>query len=310
MFRNGSRIVLLASSVSQTLGPKRYSIGYVINSSDNYLVVPNPTLPVFVASYVDIMFARYGKENKARCEYCGVLALCPAFNTEIAHGQPAKAYGKEVLKLLIKTATLRKDPSWTKTLADFTGKFRASIAVVAPALSYEAADMQTVPFVHMQAWAESLIRNNRFLLSCREWYNSGMYKVLGISEGLIRWIGDSHGSKKSKKDLFEWAASSPAARSEFIFALKKLDSVGHRRGLERHLSYFQRSLAKRSYLDFKGQMRFENYINILMQNFFEPQVLERKEVCIGEDENSAVLMDTTVGMRKIRDVMLSLVPKK
>jgi len=309
MFRNGSRIVLLASSISKTIGPKRNSIGYVINSSDSFTLIPYPESPLFAASYLDVMFTRYGKERKPRCEYYGIMALCPAFCSEVSKTPDAEQYAKTLLEG-ITNGTLSKDGCWERALVQFVNKKRAAVAVALPALSYRLEDMERVPFVHAQAWVESLLRNPRFAMHCRHWYNHKRHKLINVKAGMLRWIADAHTSKKSKKDLLEWAAGSVANRSCLITIIRKLDAIGHHKGLERHIDYFVKSLAnKGSYVDPRGSIKLDNYLNILMQNFFEPNILERKEGLLTISENSAVLMDTTVGMRKVRDVMLSLVPK-
>jgi hypothetical protein len=258
---------------------------------------------------MDIMFARYGKEKKTRCEHYNVIAICPAFDQNVHKLDEIAGVAKE-LAIELKSGRLYRESCWKQVQKDFAGQNRAAVAVVVPASSHAVADMQELPFVHVQAWAESLIRNGNFILNVRKLYNIGLFNALGLQEGLLRWISDAHSSKKSKTGLLEWAAGDKTRRAEFIAALKKLDTVGHRRHLEKHLAYFKKQLEKKAYLGFRGYIKFESYLDILFQNFFEPNILERKEALIGKDKDSAVLMDTTVGMRKVRDVMLSLVPKK
>ena len=73
MFRTGSKIVIVASSKSKGLGPKRGSEGYIGNKLAENIFVEYG----FVATIFDVFFTRYGFEKGTRNERKRLLFVYP-----------------------------------------------------------------------------------------------------------------------------------------------------------------------------------------------------------------------------------------
>lgn len=297
MFTAGTRIVLQASSLAKEKGPKRGSIGYVINAGDLYEIPPIDNRQ-FAASCIEVMFSRYGLEKRNRCEHRPVMSILPLFKT----GEPIVDF-EEVLDHLAKD-DLRSNISWRHVLNNFFDRAitpNALVGVAIPALSLDARNMSEL---QSQAWSESLLRSKRFIESCRRCYTTRRFEALGIDETLLRWLADAHLSKVAKLSLSGWVEKDKTNRQKFITALRKLDSIYHRRETSGHLRFFDKVCASKAVG--KGHMEF---MRLMTQHFFEPGMLERKEVLLTEKKQEQVLIDAARGMRKVRDTMLSLVPK-
>ena len=311
MLSIGSRVTLLASSVvGKSIGPKRGSIGYVISPSEPGLKHIKG-LPSFQVSHLSLMFSRFGLEKKARCEYRSVLNIFPSFNGEIDSLKGFEDRIQNFLSGLI-DGNFSKHPFWKDFAMEITGNPNQIIVVTAPALNSKPVDMSTRPFGWSQAWIESLIRSEPFILTARTALTDKMIAKIKIPEKLTRWVIDAHSDKKAKLTLMEWAASNKEQRNEMVELLRRLHAVSNRRWIDNHLRFFTSRVSKGACVRLVSNVavpKATNFTKLVSQYMFEPNVLERKEAVIGENKDRGVLMDTVMAMKRVRDLMLSLVPK-
>jgi hypothetical protein len=213
MFNTGTKVIALTSSHKKSQGPRRGSMGYVINNSEGFYLRDMK----FAINTVEIMFTRYGLErDEERREKRSFLNIFPIF--PIGSGDKVDSLVKEFIREIHRAKT-EKD-GWKKILRDSGNGEKTPVGVLVPVCDnrinlLECSDNEFI------AWLESYLLSAIFRGA-----------ILGFIKGLqtrntnSQWamtLSEMMHDKNRKKELLDLVAQKH--RTDIIKTIRQIDTV-------------------------------------------------------------------------------------
>jgi hypothetical protein len=203
MFPAGTKVYVHSSSITgKKLGPKAHSLGYVsVRGQAHYTSRKSIShFPIkgqdFILSPMQIIFTRYGREQRGRIEARSFLNVIPAFVD--ASGINIRERVAEVLEVLQKDFSSNYD--WKHTAGAFGCAFAGTLLPIRNINSC-AMDLNEV-----KAWFTALVRCPEYAPVVAANRNLITFKNLHkINSNLYLWVSKAASSSSALNSIFDWA---------------------------------------------------------------------------------------------------------
>jgi len=295
MFQAGTRVYVLGSSVAgKKLGPKRHSLGYISNTNMAYIMQPVKNFPIdkqlFVLFPLKVVFTRYGKENRERCEHRDFLHVMPLFS-DSPHKVNAGRI-QEVLRIL-RGGELSKNSMWYDVGCNYSNNPN-NLGTLLPIRDNIVSELKGNEAL---AWVESILRNDTFkhLLS----HNKNLPTLHAIANtDVVNWVSNALRGSSPRRDLLRWATDEASNMRQLVRTLRCLTTA-----FEKRISKSQENIKSVS-------LESNSYLTWLMDKMFhDERTLDHKMVIARKLGLSSALQHMTKNNKLVRDTYLSLKPK-
>jgi len=301
MFSAGTRVYICSSAVAgKKLGPKRHSLGYVSDNNAVSTIKYVKNFPMgnqsFVVTPLKIVFTRYGKEEKQRCERRDFLQILPIFDKDRGSAATVKLT-KEVISVF-NDGELSKNPFWKELGANYVS-VSANIGSVIPIGHRKIAEITTGN--ETKAWISSILHNQLFLNLIKNNRNLQTLKHLTNDDDLFVWLSNASRKSSTRHDLLHWAEEHTNNMKRLVRILRCTTIAFDKRVLD-----FETRSAN-IMLD-KSSFRTSSFFNWLINRLFDDEsIMSRKENAV----NSAIgskpsHLIFTRNMRSVRSTYLNL----
>lgn len=313
MFSSGTRVVVLASSVSKGLCPKKNSIGYVISASEAYLIDfgKGSKARQFLINIINVMFSRYGNEQKRRSEHRAIVNILPI----PIHLSDTPDTGK-ILNNFI-NGELRSNSYWNDEVRNMmTEDYNVPVGVVAPAGEFRMNRLSPGTTEETSAWMQSLLMDPGFLHSAYE-----RLKFLKCSGDktheidLLRWICESKNDRMERLRLITWTIDRNENIIKMVNIMRTVQAVNQRRCNMNDLSFFEKQV-RAGIFKTTGAPPSQNFSKLrafvgkYAARYYEPGSSETKEVIVKKTSHSDTLKDLSARINLAKKFILSLVPQQ
>ncbi len=233
MFSSGARVYVHSSSVSgKKLGPKPHSLGFVSMVSNCNIIDGVADFPIpkqkFIVCPMDIIFTRFGREQRERSENKHILAIMPAFFE--TKGINVHEQVDEMLDLFT-DRELCKNENWR----DLAGHYGASsVAVLLPV----RGKVSSLGANDVWSYASSLLRNHAFSSLIRSNYQlPTLTKLFPQRPDLFKWTAAACGSSSSSTSLRRWAEESGHHMNELLIFMRAVSAAFNKANVENGLKW-------------------------------------------------------------------------
>lgn len=230
MFPAGTRVYVCSSAIiGKKFGPKRHSLGFISGRDGASLVKFVKNFPLknqsFVLIPLKIVFTRYGKEEKSRCESREFIQILPVFSNI---QDPTIVINRT--KKIISTfddGDLAKNPGWNDVVRHYT-KGSRNIGTVIP-IDCEGAALMNEN--ETKAWVNSILHDSNFrnIISINRGLPT-LRKLAGHPDLLI-WVSNAVRKSKARQDLLLWAADDPENMERLVILLRGINTAFSKRML-------------------------------------------------------------------------------
>lgn len=233
MFLAGTRVYACCSAITgKKLGPKRYSLGYVSDSSDSYYIKYVKNFPIknqpFLFTPLKIVFTRYGKEEKHRCETRDFLQILPLFDS----GKKLDAIPGVVDKIIstFNSGELSKNKHWPDLCVNYIPD-ASHIGTIIPVQHTAVAEMDSK---NTEAWVSSILQNRQFrnLMSA----NRNLPTLIRMADDtdMFIWIANSIKKSSARRDLHRWAGENQENTKRLATILHRINIAFNKRILDQN----------------------------------------------------------------------------
>jgi len=305
MFSAGTRVYACSSAVTgKKLGPKRHSLGYISNNGSTYYIKYVRDFPIknqaFMFIPLTIVFTRYGKEEKQRCETRDFLQILPIFEV----GKEPQAISKltEQIISILNGGELSKNAYWRDLCKNYVDD-PINIGTVLP-IGY--AKVSKIPDDDADAWVSSIIRNKFFgqILKIKKNRDLPALRNLAGDSELLIWISNAMRLNKTRQDLISWSKADPKNMIRMIGLLQRLNIAFNKR-------IFDNDLKDGTTMLKKGPVRIDSFLTWLINGLFSDEriiirkgdIIKRSSRCTRAQNDLARNLETT------RSTYLNLKPK-
>ena len=160
MFLPGTKVTIISDVVKKDTGPRLGSVGYSVGNSSPFEYYPEKE---FMASVTNIMFTRYGNEQKNREETRAFLGIIPMFPSD---SLKKNAYKKRLAEFSEK---LKEDKDkvhvkFARIAEDMTGETANSVyyGMIAPILS-PTENVVEYSKEEWASWLRSMLKSSRIV---------------------------------------------------------------------------------------------------------------------------------------------------
>ena len=238
MFDPGTKIILVESSLHKTVGPRKGSIGYISNCYDTRtfnLIKEGFDYVSVIASLCEVLFIRFGFEERGRMERKTIIALFPIFKS----GGVKKAKNKEnelnpikSMANLCQLITSQKDSYlWENIKANYETSPSIPVVVASP-LNYDNTDLTMCDDIEFKAWILSYMTNTIMSKLVRGTRQSGHFSKSNDNELSSKGTWDELqlfiDDRSYRGDCVNRWASSAEARAKSISLIRKIMAVQSR----------------------------------------------------------------------------------
>ena len=298
MFSAGTKVYVCCSSVTgKKLGPKRHSLGYISGGNTAYFINYNKAFPIknqaFIIFPIKIVFTKYGKEEKKRCEAREFLHILPVFVSPPEKVNVGKI--EEVIRVL-QGDELSKNSVWYDIGCNYNND-PSSIGTVIPVGSAGTAQLEGN---EARAWITSLLRHDTFRHLIIHNKNLPTLKNI-VNNDILIWLSNAVKGSNARRDLLRWAEDDSDHMRSLIRALRMLTIIFDKRGHDQSLTVFDK---------LKGNPDMQSYLSWLTKGLFEEKSTLLKKVEIAKKISlDSSLANITKSIHLVRSTYLSLKPK-
>lgn len=300
MFSAGTRVYTCSSSIiGKKLGPKRHSLGYISSSGTALFVSYIKGFPIkdqcFVLFPLEIVFTKYGKEEKQRCETRGFLQILPVFVYE----ESATITKIQEIIGILNRGELSKNSHWYDIASDYINN-PLNMGTVIPVGHTSASRMSDN---ETRAWVTSILRNPSFrhLIRTHRYLPTLQAVVAG---DLLVWLSNAVMSNSARKDLLRWADEETPHMEALLESIQCINTV-FCRGM--HNDNCGTTAAKIK----KGKIKNINLFSswLLADLFQDENIIKGKENIAYDSPIGSKLTNLTKCMRPVRATYLTIKPK-
>jgi hypothetical protein len=206
MFDVGTKIILIDSSHQKTTGPRKGSIGYIVNCSDFSV---NDAIHA-VTTICDVYFIRYGFEKHTRIERRSIISIIPI----LTHNPKETAYDQ--IKAMC--SKLNSEELMKLARAKYDHLLNAVITMACP-LTQAGADLITCEPNEFKAWILSHLENNAFENFIHNCFQSKHY---------TKYIDNGIGSSETWNTIIETFMLDKHGRNAFMDSILESDDARKR----------------------------------------------------------------------------------
>ena len=309
MFSPGTRVVVLASSVSKGLCPKKNSIGYVISASEAYSISfgEGSKTKQFLISLTEVMFSRYGNEQKRRCEHRPIVNILPI---------PMSSLTPDTSKILnsFVNGELKSNSYWNEEVRNMmTEDYKTPVGVIAPAGEFRLNHLSPGNREETSAWMQCLLMDPGFLQSAYDRLGFlGQAKDKTEEVNVLRWICESRHNRTNRIELIAWALDRNENLIKTVRVMRTVQSVNQRRCNMNDFNFFEKQVRAGLFKTTeappsKKQSRRRTFISKYTTRYYEPGSSKAKEVVVIQN-GSSELKDLVTRINLAKKSILSLVP--
>jgi hypothetical protein len=305
MFSAGTRVYACSSAITgKKLGPKRHSLGYVSNSGTTYHVKYVRDFPIknqtFMFTPLTIVFTRYGKEEKQRCETRDFLQILPVFE----NGREQQTISETVKQIIsiFNGGELSKNTHWRSLCNNYVND-PTNIGTVLPVGCTKPGTMSKND---SNAWVSSIIRNKHFrqLIKIKKNRELPAFKNLVADSELPIWLANAMRLNKTRHDLISWSKADPKNMIRLIGVLRRLNIVFNKR-------MFDNNMKDGTTMLDNGSVRIDPFLTWLSNELLSDEriiirkggIIKGSRKCLGTHNNLAR------NLRVTRSTYLNLKPK-
>ncbi len=301
MFSAGTRVYICSSAVAgKKLGPKRHSLGYVSDNRAASHIRFVKNFPVKNQSFVfvplKIIFTRYGKEEKQRCETRDFLQILPVFDKDRGSAVVTKLT-EEVISIF-NSGELVKNPNWAELGANYVGS-PINIGSVIPFGCKKITKI--IAGNETKAWVSSILRNQIFRNLIQVNKNLRPLIHLTNDKELFVWLTNTVRKGTARQDLLHWADSDAKNMERLVRILRCTTTAFNKRVLD-----FDTKTAETTFN--KGDLRTPLFFTWLTNKLFDDKsIMNRKEDIInsaaGSKQSHLIFVRN---MKSVRSTYLNL----
>lgn len=305
MFSAGTRVYTCSSSIiGKKLGPKRHSLGYISSSGAAHFVNYVRDFPIKEQSFVlfplEIVFTKYGKEEKQRCETRGFLQILPVFTTSVYEESVTIKKIQEIIGILNR-GELSKNSHWYNIASNYVNN-PLNMGTVIPVGHTSASRMSDNEAL---AWVTSILRNPNFRHLIRTHRHLPTLKAV-VTDDFLTWFSNAVTSSHIRKDLLRWANEETPHMEALLESIQCINTI-FCRGMHNDSCGITATKIK------KGKIKNINLFSswLLADLFQDENIIKGKEnIVYGSpiDSNSK-LTNLTKCMRSVRATYLTIKPK-
>ncbi len=203
MFDPGTKIILIESSLHKTVGPRKGSIGYISNCYNTrtlQLMTEKFNSISVVASICEVMFIRFGFEERGRIERKTIISVIPILKRENQKKiKEEEATG--VVECIANFRDMLNSPKsgylWESIRDNFEVASSLPIVLATP-VSYDPTDLATCDNIEFRAWITAHLTSSsmrRFVSKSLQSshftkYNDPELRSIQVWSDLDRMTGD------------------------------------------------------------------------------------------------------------------------
>ena len=236
MFEPGTKVILVESSLHKTVGPRKGSIGYVSNSLHTRIIpIITEEFASFnvVASLCEIIFIRFGFEERGRAERKTVISLFPVIKNGRMLDKNNKNE-KEKINFDVKEqvedfcrmiASPKEAYLWEKARDAYDVSNNVPIVLATP-ISYDTTNLKTCDELEFKTWVTSHLISVPFIKIVSKTIQSLHFTK--YNDGAL---GDSdmwdylHRLTNDREFRGGWIQKSVEEREKCILLIRKLVAV-------------------------------------------------------------------------------------
>ena len=299
MFSAGTKVSVCCSAISgKKMGPKCHSLGYISGSSTAHYINYNKMFPIknqsFIIFPLTIIFTRYGKETKQRCEARSFLQLVPA-----SADPPSTVKSKKIEEIIsiLKGDELSKNPLWYDIACNYSNE-PSHIGVAIPTNSKGVSRLEGN---EARAWIISILRCEPFRNLIMKNRHLPTLRAM-ISSDLLVWISNAVKGSNPRRDLLSWADDEQGNMEALLAALRRL------------MTTFDKRMHINSLRDIKhhfgsGNIDTNAYVTWLVGGMFDDVIFKSKLKMADGLPIGNSLRNITKNLETTRSVYQTLSPK-
>ncbi len=269
MFNISTKIAVLASSNTKSIGPKYGSIGYAAIDDgirySAYLLDKTDTEGMILARSI-VMFTRYGfGKERPKHEYKPILNVFPIINKSVKIEDMEKTISKVISKFRKENF---ENKFWLNSRMNLTGSTDVNVCIMAPVLTL-GTDLRTCSNLEFSAWFNNMLNIYSMKTSIAR-INVNHYLNKLPSEESRRIVTSlrnciSDGSNKAR--YLDEIIGSPETRAPVVELLRLLHSISR--------TVKARDMRKQTRLGFKnGEFRYSKGNPNVNSNLFKAIVYD------------------------------------
>jgi len=301
MFSAGTRVYACSSAVTgKKLGPKRHSLGYISDSNEAHYISHISNFPIknqsFILVPLKIVFTRYGREKKQRCEAREFLQILPVIK-EKRDGDAISKLTKQIISIF-NDNELTKNTRW-RALCSSHANTTSHFGTVLPVGCAKASRMEGE---EVNAWLSSILRNRLFSSLIRGNRDLSTLKSLVGNNDLLIWISNAVSKGKTRQDLITWANEHPGNMHQLIETIQNINTTFTSRMLNNNI--------KDGEILLKGSLRTNSYLTWITDRMFDDkEIITKKINIVQKTVTSSNLINFAKNLEYIRSEYLNLKPK-
>jgi len=251
----------------------------------------------FVLIPLHIVFTRYGKEEKRRCETREFLQILPVSLTSVYEESVTVKRIQDIIKILNK-GELFKNSNWHNMACNYSSN-PLNIGTVIPVGHTNVTRMDDN---EAKAWIVSILRNPSFGQLVRTHRHLPTLKAL-VTDDLLAWVSNAVRSSSARNDLLRWAEDEPQHMRTLLRDVQCINAVFCR-------GVHNSSMKAMKNMIMKGRVKDINPFSfwLLTELFQDESIIKEKENIVYGASIGNNFTNLTKCMRPIRNTYLTIKP--
>lgn len=301
MFSVGTRVYVYSSSVSKKLGPKRHSLGYVSSCENSYVIHNVEGFPIknqdFIITSVKVVFSRYGREEKNRCETRDFLNIVPAFTRGYGNGLDQRV--TTVLDIFNNSTELATNDSWRSAASNLVSGKISGFGTLIP---LSCGNAEAMAGENLVVWLNSILKNEYFIYLIKSNKNLPTLQAVVSNKVLLGWTANAARSNTARSDLLKWAGTDKHHMNELVELLQIIRAIFDKRVVltSTHSIIVQAA---------SNNLNLQTFINWYVRGMFTDNLFDRRCDNFPTEYVAREINSIIKTMPTVRNAYLTLKPK-
>jgi len=299
MFSAGTKVYVHSSSITgKKLGPKRHSLGYISDTTPAVFVNYIKGFPIknqsFVLSSNKIVFTRYGREQKERCETREFVQVIPVSSNGMNNSEI-----KKVMEIL-DSGELSKNRCWYDTACNYYND-PTNIGIIIPVKHIRAAKMKDN---EMDTWINSILHNQNFSFLLR--HNRRKFLIRkDVNGDIVSWLASASFGSQPRRELLAWAKNDESNMKNLIDCMRYLNIAFSKRMFDSNIKNIEKVIHP------SGKVTdLTLYAGWITKGLFEADnLLRRKEKILKTLPINTSMLNLSKCIHLAHDTYLTIKPK-